>query len=531
MMRFLLHATRLTAASICYTGVITTAAYAQTPTPIPTEPMTLEQVLELAPIQSESIAIARQGVQRAELEQAKARSGRFPQLNLLAAYDRALASEFDDVFADFGNGGNGQDGGASFEDLPFGRVNTWRATLSVSQTLFSGGRLGAQAALAEAGRDSAALALTTAQAQLLFDVTRAYYDAALSDRLVAIAEATVEQASATLQTAQAGFNAGTQPEFEVLRARVSRDTQHPVVIRQRVNREVALLRLKQMLNLPPQTELRLADALADEALPPPPGFAERIALVESRIDTSDPIKTTLYGDIPFTQRTVEQEAEVGIRLREAALRAAEAERRPSITLNSNYGRVSYPSGPFWGFSSLPTNWTVGVMLQMPLLTGGRLQSDTEIAEANLEEARLRLRQVNELAEVDTRAAWAELLAARAAWEATAGTVEVAARAYEIADVRYRAGVSTQVELSDARLLLQQAEANRVQAARDLQIARARVALLPNLPLGTTVPGGVVQPQLPAPVTPAPQQPQQPAAAGTQIRNASVQGGAPFGGGQ
>ena len=55
---------------------------------------------------------------------------------------------------------------------------------------------------------------------------------------------------------------------------------------------------------------------------------------------------------------------------------------------------------------------------------------------------------------------------------------------EIANVRFTNGVSTQLELSDARLSLQLAEANRTQAARDLQVARARVALLPNLPVGT-----------------------------------------------
>jgi outer membrane protein TolC len=61
-------------------------------------------------------------------------------------------------------------------------------------------------------------------------------------------------------------------------------------------------------------------------------------------------------------------------------------------------------------------------------------------------------------------------------------VEQATRAYEIAELRYREGVSTQLELSDARLLLAQAQVNRAQAARDLQVARARLALLPDLPL-------------------------------------------------
>ena len=59
----------------------------------------------------------------------------------------------------------------------------------------------------------------------------------------------------------------------------------------------------------------------------------------------------------------------------------------------------------------------------------------------------------------------------------------ARRAYDIAEVRYREGISTQLELDNARLLLRQAEANRALAARDLEVARARVALLVDLPLG------------------------------------------------
>jgi hypothetical protein len=61
-------------------------------------------------------------------------------------------------------------------------------------------------------------------------------------------------------------------------------------------------------------------------------------------------------------------------------------------------------------------------------------------------------------------------------------VEQAARAYEIADLRYREGISTQLELLDARLVMQSAQVNRAQAARDVQVARARASLLPDLPL-------------------------------------------------
>jgi outer membrane protein TolC len=90
-------------------------------------------------------------------------------------------------------------------------------------------------------------------------------------------------------------------------------------------------------------------------------------------------------------------------------------------------------------------------------------------------------------------------------------------------VRYRAGVSTQLELSDSRVLLQQAEANRAQAARDLQVARARMALLPDLPLSTGAPGTVPQQRQQQPAAPtAPAAPQQQPLGGGQLRNAAAQ---------
>jgi outer membrane protein len=93
------------------------------------------------------------------------------------------------------------------------------------------------------------------------------------------------------------------------------------------------------------------------------------------------------------------------------------------------------------------------------------------------------------AQLDTRTAVQQLASARASWQASAGTVEQATRAYSIAEIRYREGLSTQTELNESRILLQQSEANRAQAARDLQIAQVRVALLPDLPLNAGAASG------------------------------------------
>jgi outer membrane protein len=495
---------------------------AQQPTsaPVPAGPLTLDQVLELAGARSESVAIAEAGVRRTEGEAVRTRSTIFPQLSLSGGYDRSLASEFSGIFnnASFGSSGS-SDGSSSdsgdLSDLPFGRANTWRLSLAFSQAIYSGGRYRLAKELTTLGRDTALQGLTTARAQLLFDATQAYYDAALADRLVGIAEATVQQAGATLQQVQSGFEAGTQPEFEVLRARVARDNQQPPLIRQRVNRDLALLRLKQMLDLPGDAELRLADALGDDVLAPPPVFAARVAAVERALGSTQTSLAVLVSGLPAPARTVVAEAETAVKLRETSLKLTEAAKNPSVSLTSTYTRLGYPANGIPIFNR--TNWTVGANVQLPILTGGRQRGDELVAKAELDDARLRRQQVQELATVDTQSAWAELIAARAAWDASSGTVQQATRAYEIADVRYRNGVSTQLELSDARLLLQQAETNRAQAARDLQVARARAALLPDLPLGAATAAAAARPAQPAPAAPAQQRPST-----NQIQSASAQ---------
>ncbi|HEY1306620.1 MAG TPA: TolC family protein [Vicinamibacterales bacterium] len=523
---------------------------AQEPPPVPPGPLTLEQVLGLAEPRSESIQIAQAGVRRAQGDEVRARSGRYPQLSASAGYDRALASEFEGLFdvqapncppftlnpqatidarvaeieraIGCGAVGGGAFGGtgSEFSNLPFGRKNTWRAGLQFSQSLYSGGRLGAQAAVASIGHESANLTLTSARAQLLFEVTQAYYDAVLSEALVTIASATLDQAGATLKQTQAGFDAGTQPEFEVLRARVNRDNQSPVLIRQQTNRDVAMLRLKRLLNLPVDYPLQLADALGGDMLPPPTVYAERVGVVERMLRAGDQVPVSLQVTATLPDRTVVTAADATVRAREAALKLAAAQKMPNLSFNSSYGRVGYPSGVSPTFDR--ANWTVGASMTVPVLTGGRQRGDEAVAQAELDQARLDRQQTAELAALDTRSAWAELLSARATWEASSGTIEQAQRAYQIANVRFTNGVSTQLELSDSRLLLQQAEANRVQAARDLQVARAHVALLPDLPI--TAGGGQLSTaaatvrvvgQSQAPVSPPPPPP-----AGSQIRSAS-----------
>jgi outer membrane protein TolC len=457
--------------------------------------LTLAEAIELATARSASLDIARAGESRADADLQRAKSLRLPQLSFAGSYDRTLASEFSSAFESIGPpcapltvdpnqaladriaeieraaqcGGLGA--AFNFSELPFGQRNIYRATLSFSQALYAGGRIDAQQTQAEAGRRVAELATTAAEAQVALQVTQAYFDAALADRLVAIAEAGERQAQAVFDQARLSVDAGRAPEFEMLRAQVARDNQRPIVIRRRADRDLAYLRLRQLLELPASETFVLDVNLDAETLPPPAPFADSLAAAQS-------------GETVLTDRIGGRQAQAVVSIREAGVTMAQADRKPSINLLSSFGQVGYPTdGAFPGASDFRTNWTLGAAVSWPVFTGFRLRANELAARADLAEAQAQLEQTREAAQLEAASVTQDVASAIAVWEASASVIQQAQRAYEIAELRYREGISTQLELQDSRLALQQAQANRAQAARDVQVARARLALLPSLPFG------------------------------------------------
>lgn len=427
--------------------------------------LTLDDALQLAEAHSEALIIAAAGTSRAQADLKRTNSQRYPQIAFSGGYDRTLASEFAGVF---GGGGDAGGGDIDFSDLPFGQANAYRFSLSGSYLLYSAGRVDLQRRQGEEGIRLAELSATATRALVRLDVTQAFYDAALAARLLTIAESGYAQADAAYQQTRLAFDAGRLPEFEVLRAQVQRDNQRPLVIRATAGRDRAMLRLLQLLNLPPGHPLELAVDLDATDLPTPRAFADALTAVQQQVD--------------LASRTSLAQAELAVRLRRLGVDVVRSARRPTVTFVSQYSATNYPRRIYPDLGRIRNNWTLGAQVTMPVFAGFRIPAEEAAARADLTESEARLQQARELAALQRAIALQDLDAARAAWEATAGTITQAARAYDIAELRFREGLSTQLELSDSRLALQAAQANRAQAARDLQLARVRVALLPDLPL-------------------------------------------------
>ena len=417
---------------------------------------------------SEVVQVAEAGLLRARGDRFSARSGYLPKVNGTLGYTRTLASEFSalrDMPAD-----SGAENPFAGLKLPFGQENRYDFGLSASQTVFAGGQIVARNRVADAGLRSAEIEVNNTRAALELDVTQAYWDAVVSDRLVAIAESVLAQAEATYAQVSAAEDVGETSEFEALRAQVARDNARPAVIQRKASRDIAHMRLKQLLNVSLDATLELVTPLPVKSNTIVRAKGDAVAdVIDVRVDTT-------------TERGQVRQAAALVEMREQLARATLAQRLPSVALVTQWNRLGYPVGGVPEWNDMRSNWTVGVQLQVPLVTGGAQRGAELRAQADVVEARARLEQTRELAVLDAKSAIERLESARAAWDASAGTVEQADRAYRIAEIRFREGLSTQVELSDARLMLQQAEVNRALAARDLEIAKTVIRLLPDLPL-------------------------------------------------
>jgi outer membrane protein len=483
--------------------------------PVAARPLSLDDAIRLAARESEQLQIARAGIMRASGGVKQARSQYLPQVNSSLAYARTLRSQFSALAgssptdttpsalrpqalcaptipanatpaerqAILAQATTCASQSIDFSKVGFGARNAYTLGLTVSQNVYTGGRVAGQTSSANAQQRSAEIELVAQRAQLALDVTQAYFDAVLADRLVTIADTTLAQTEELLRQTQVARQVGNQSEFDLLRATVTRDNQRPVIISRRGDRDVAYLRLKQLLNIPLEETLQLTTPI-DE-----PATITEVIAANAASDSTAPRPSS---DTTTADRAPVRESEEAVRSQEGLLKVARADQRPTFALTSNYQRLFFPNSFLPTLSQYSENWTIGGSIGLALFSGGRITGQIEVAQANLDEARARLQQSKELTALDTRVSINQLQTAEAAFAASRGTAQQAQRAYSIDQLRYKEGISTQTDLTQSRLLLEQAFANQAQSARDLAVARARVALLRDLPIDTNALGSAAQ---------------------------------------
>ena len=492
--------TRRAALSVLFATLLPALSAAQQVSPVAARALTLDEAFRLAEPSSDDVRIAQNAATRARGQYLQTRASVLPQLTASANYSHQIQNQFSAISKRFAQP---PDPNAppdtttpAFNPISvlFASPNTITLGLQASQPLYLDGRFQLANRVAKANEDVYKYGLRTARAKLRYDIASAYFDAAIAEKFLQIAESTLVQTQRTLRQTTLQRQVGTVAEYDLLRSRVAVDAQRPLVIQAQQNRDIATLQLKQLLNLPLTEPLNLATPIQDADM-------DR-ALAASRLD-NDARPTAGAGlaaavtpgtmpklnprDTAPDSRAVVQQAQAALEVQKGALRQAQLQQVPVLNLTTNYQRLAYPSDaniiPRTLADFYPA-WTVALGFSVPIWTSGRITGDKLVARANVADAEARLHQGQRAASLDVQLALKSLEQSEANWLASIGTEEQADKALRIAEVRYTNGISTQLELSDIRNLLIQSQANRLSAAKALQLARLRITLLRDLPLGS-----------------------------------------------
>lgn len=348
--------------------------------------------------------------------------------------------------------------GISNFTVPFHFPNqNWSAEVKVQQSIYDGGRLTSAFRSAKLTRQQALLNYQTVLADTLLSVRTAYDDVLVAAQQIAVNEASVELLTHELDDVKRRFDAGSVPQFNVLRARVALANERPQLIQARNAYRIGKNNLLNLLgvNLPntiwEDIPLELSDSL--EAGP-------------SDIDLPNAL-----------DRALEKRPEL------AALRKAEALRREDlVTARSGYKPSASIFGGYQWESPLYEEdlnddlhgWIAGAQLNWSIFDGQMTRGKIVEARARYEQARLDVDDSRRKIELDVRTTYSNFIEAREVLESQKSVQEEAKEALRLAEARMTAGSGTQLDVLDAQTSLTQARTTQVQALHDYAVARARL---------------------------------------------------------
>ena len=414
-----------------------------------------------------SVRQARAAVRSADGRVREAWAAALPDINASATYQRNFMIQ-EQIF-EF----NGE-----VVRAKFGFENNWVAGFTVDQPLF---QVDVIIGVGAAGRYRALereRARGTSQS-VVTDVRRAYFAALAQLELARLNESSVERIRATLEETRGRFRAGLTSEYDVLRFEVQLANLEPQLRRAQDALAAAKRSLLVAMGRSAEGDIEVVGRLAEVDILAParntPDNAQLMALSGPLLDAV--ALDTAYAAALATRSDVRQ-AQLGISVEEARLKAERAQLFPKISLFGAYNLYAQdPGSPnFFGESAdyrTPAAWG-GVRIELPIFRGFREYGRMQQARASIEQNRAQLDLARAQTAHDLRTLVAALDETRSRVASQERAVAQARRGYQIASAEYREGLGSQLQVTDAELALRESEYNYALAVFDHLTARSNL---------------------------------------------------------
>ena len=402
------------------------------------QPLTLEQCIQMGLEKATSIRNARLSLAIQELRLKNARAGYFPTISSAGRYD------FNDRL-DFGFEPENYDLGVS------GRYTLW-----------DNGQREASFAQAKESLKATTNRNEGIKQNLILQITQAYYDVLKDTELVKVSEEVLARSKENTAQTIALKEAGVLISADVATARVREANDELGLLNNQNSLQISQATLPRLMGLDPGLLIAVA---VDESFQL---YLERGTIEKIDITVEEAIQ------IAFDNRPEFKETKAQIKQQEWSLIVSKLRRWPQLSANVNYNvfldDYLRERKNFSDFRS----WSVGASLNFTLFDGGILGNRVKGLNMQLEQSRENASDLERSVALGVRQNYLNLKRSETAIEISNTQVVNAKLSLDVITGRFKVGKAIPLEVLDAQTSYAQALTNRVNTFYDYKIARARL---------------------------------------------------------
>lgn len=335
-----------------------------------------------------------------------------------------------------------------------GRNNAYTGSLDLNQSIWSGGKIRTGIRMADMYAADADEQLKTARNGISKAVKQMYYSVLLSSALASIQRESLNLASQHLSTIEAQYKQGIASDLSVLRQKVEVSNTEPALTQAWNLYEEGLIELKNLLGLDPETGITLTDDLA--CAKNGPGDIDELyrSALLNRPEYRD---ARLQRDLYLEMIKVEQ-----------------AGHYPYVSAFASRQFQGQSDSGFPDAAGRSWSTVAGLRISLPLFSGGAMTSRVRQARLQAGIAETNLRELERRIKIAVKKAWLGLKEASLRLESQTTSVATARKTLAATEVRFRNGLSSQLELNDTSLALNKSQTLYIRALHDTCSAEAEL---------------------------------------------------------
>ncbi len=346
-------------------------------------------------------------------------------------------------------------GGGQFATGPTEPADLTTYGLTLTQTLFAGGKVLTGMKIAQVAYQAAEQDLIKAKTDASYSVKSAYFDVLKAKKMLAVAEGSIANAKRNLKQTELMFNAGILSNSDVLRTRTMVANLEIMRISAECGLNLSILAYETVLGskVPDGTEFKEIEVTAEELnIPESPVLLEKA----------------------YANRPEWRAFRLGMEAADSAVGMAYSNYLPMIAFNYSAGRNVVDYNRNASYNSDLDYWRALVVGQWTLFDGFNTQSQINEALATYNAAKAQEKQIKDGIALEVNSAVLTLKAAREKLIASEIAADLASRTYKSLDVSYKAGIVSNQLLLDSQTADLNAQSALWTARYELELAKAKL---------------------------------------------------------